>query len=211
MTEEVAMSGSEAMTPAGPAATRFPAIRALARGWWLFLLRGVVGILFGLLVWLMPGLGLVAVLAFLAAWLAVDGVASLVQAARGGADLTGRHRSRTWLAIDGVLSLLLALVVLLLPGISAVALVLMVGAWAIAVGALRIVLGWRAGDWMLGLLGVLSVLAGIWMVVAPGPGLLALVWLVGLQAVMMGFLFLAFGWRLRRVAHDPHGPEVLPA
>jgi uncharacterized membrane protein HdeD (DUF308 family) len=194
--------------PADPA--RFPAVRALARSWWMFLLRGLAGIVFGVLVWLLPGAGLVAILAFLAAWLFVDGVMSVVQAVRGGPDLKGRHRSRTWLGIDGVLSILMALVVLALPGLSAVALVVMVGAWAIAVGVLRIVLGWRAGDWLLGLLGALSVLVGIWLVLAPGPGILALVWLVGLQATVMGFLFLAFGWRLRRVANDPHGP-VVPA
>jgi uncharacterized membrane protein HdeD (DUF308 family) len=190
---------------------RFPAIRALARSWWLFVLRGIVGILFGVLVWLMPGAGLAFILAFLAAWLFVDGVASIVQAVRGGPDVKGRHRSRTWLGLDGALSILMALVVLALPGLSAVALVVAVGAWAIAVGVLRIVLAWRAGDWLLGALGALSVLVGIWLVVAPGPGILALVWLVGLQATVMGFLFLGFGWRLRRIATDPHGPTVVAA
>jgi uncharacterized membrane protein HdeD (DUF308 family) len=204
------MGDTTLATPGGADAPRFNAIRALARSWWLFILRGLVGILFGILVWLLPGAGLAFILAFLAAWLFVDGIVSIVQAVRGGPDLTGRHRSRTWLAIDGVLSLLMAVVVVLLPGLSAVALVVTVGAWAIAVGVLRIVLGWRAGDWLLGTLGALSVLVGIWLVVAPGPGILALVWLVGLQATVMGFLFLAFGWRLRRVANDPHGP-ALPA
>jgi uncharacterized membrane protein HdeD (DUF308 family) len=191
--------------------TRFPAIRALARGWWLFMLRGVAGILFGLLAWLVPGAGLVFILAFLAAWMAVDGIAALVQAIRGGPDPKGLHRSRTWLLIDGIVSIATALLVLLLPGLSAVALVILVGAWAIAVGVLRMVLGWRAGDWLLGLLGALSVLVGFWLVIAPGPGLLALIWLVGFQAVAMGFLFLAFGWRLRRVAHDPNGPDAVTA
>lgn len=203
--------GETMATDEGGAAGRFAAIRALARGWWLFLLRGIVGILFGILIFLFPGAGLALILAFLAAWMLVDGIASLVQAVRGGPDPTGRHRSRTWLAVDGVLSLLLAIVVLLMPGLSAVALVLVVGAWAIAVGALRVVLGWRAGDWLLGLLGALSVLVGLWLVIAPGPGLLALVWLVGIQALAMGFLFVAFGWRLRRVANDPNAADVQPA
>ncbi|WP_270934713.1 HdeD family acid-resistance protein [Falsiroseomonas oryzae] len=189
-------------------AGRFAAIRALAGGWWLFLLRGVVGILFGIVVFLAPGAGLAVILAFLAAWLAVDGIASLVQAARGGPDLTGRHRSRTWLALDGVASLLLAAVVLFMPGLSAITLVIMVGAWAMAVGVLRIVLGWRAGDWAMGLLGALSVLLGIWLIAAPGPGLLALIWIVALESIVMGVLFLVFGWRLRRVANDPHGPAA---
>jgi uncharacterized membrane protein HdeD (DUF308 family) len=189
-------------------AVRFAAVRTLARGWWLFLLRGIAGIVFGLLVFLFPGPGLALILAFLAAWMAVDGIASLIQAARGEPDLTGRHRSRTWLALDGVFSLIIAAVILLMPGLSAVALVIAVGAWAVVVGGFRLVLAWRAGDWLLGLLGALSVLLGIWLVAAPGPGLLALVWLVGIEAVAIGVLFLAFGWRLRKIAHDPHGPQL---
>lgn len=199
------------MTTAEAPEGRFAAVRALARGWWLFLLRGLFGIAFGLLIFLFPGAGLVAILAFLAAWMLVDGIASLVQAARGGPDPTGRHRSRAWLALDGVLSLALGAAVFFLPGLSAVALVIVVGAWAIAVGAVRLVLAFRAGDWLLGLLGLLSVLVGLWLVVLPGPGLLALVWVVAIQAMVMGVLFLAFGWRLRRVAQDPHGPEAAAA
>ena len=46
------------------------------------------------------------------------------------------------------------------------------------------------------------------LIAAPGPGLLALIWLVGLQAIMMGVLLIGFGWRLRRIHNDPHGPAV---
>jgi uncharacterized membrane protein HdeD (DUF308 family) len=191
-----------------PMETRFAAVRTLARGWWLFLLRGIAGILFGILVFMFPGAGLALILAFLAAWMAVDGIASLIQAARGEPDLTGRHRSRTWLALDGVFSLLFAAVVLFMPGLSAVALVIAVGAWAMVVGVFRLVLAWRAGDWMLGALGALSVLIGIWLMAAPGPGILALVWLVGIEAIMMGVLFVAVGWRLRTIANDPHAPHA---
>jgi uncharacterized membrane protein HdeD (DUF308 family) len=201
----------DTVTPAN--AGRFAIVRALARGWWLFVLRGVLGVLFGILIFLFPGAGLAVILAFIAAWLLVDGIASLVQAFRGapGPDAAGHQRSRTWLVVDGALSVLTALVVLFMPGLSAVALVLMVGAWAIVVGGVRIALAWRAGDWLLGLLGALSVLAGIWLVVAPAPGLLALVWIVGLEAIAIGVLFFAFGWRLRRVAHDPHAADVAKA
>lgn len=198
-------------TPDAEAAGRFQAVRALSRGWWLFVLRGVLGILFGILVFLFPGAGLAFILAFLAAWVLFDGVASLVQAFRGGPDPTGRHRSRTWLVIDGVISILLALMILFAPGLSAFALVLIVGAWAMAVGAVRIVLAWRAGNALLGLLGALSVLLGIWLVIAPGPGLLALIWIVGIEAVAIGILFVALGVRLRRVANDPHAADVMPA
>ncbi|NGM23679.1 hypothetical protein G3576_26940 [Roseomonas stagni] len=184
---------------------RFAVVRMLAQGWWLFLLRGVAGILFGLLALVAPGLGLAFVLGFLAAFLLVEGIATLLQAARGTPDPVG-NRSRTWLWIDGIASTLAGVGVLVMPGVSAVLLVVMVGAWAAIVGAMRLVMAFRAGDVLMGLLGALAVFVGAWMVVAPGPGMLALVWLVGLQALVTGGLFLAIGWRLRRIAKDPHGP-----
>ncbi|PWS38826.1 hypothetical protein DFH01_06135 [Falsiroseomonas bella] len=185
---------------------RFAAVRALAQGWWLFLLRGVLGILFGIVIFLFPGVGLAVILAFLAAWVGVDGVASLVHAFRGTPDPTGRHRSRTWLTLDGIASLALAAVVLIAPGISAIFLVICVGAWALVVGVFRLVMAWRSGSWMLGLLGAVSVLAGLMLMIAPGPGLLAVIWIVALEAIAMGVLFVGLGWRLRKVANDPHGP-----
>lgn len=185
--------------------SRFAVIRMLARGWWLFLLRGVAGLLFGILALFAPGLGLALVLGFLAAFLLVEGVATLVQAARGAPDMAG-NRSRAWLWVDGVASVAAGLGVLFLPGISAVFLVVMVGAWAAIVGAMRLVMAFRSGDVLMGALGALSVLVGAWMIAAPGPGMLALVWLVGIQALVTGGLFLAIGWRLRRIANDPHGP-----
>ncbi len=186
---------------------RFAVTRMLERGWWLFLLRGVAGILFGLMALLAPGLGLAVVLGFLAAFLLVEGIATLVQAAQGGPDPIG-HRSRAWLWVDGIASTAAGLGVLVVPVVSAVLLVVMVGAWAAIVGAMRLILAFRAGDVLMGLLGALAVFVGVCMMASPGPGMLALVWLVGLQALVTGGLFLAIGWRLRRIANDPHGPPA---
>lgn len=187
-------------------AGRFAVVRMLAKGWWLFLLRGAVGILFGLMALLMPGLGLAFVLGVLAAFLAIDGLSTVVQAWHGRATA---ERSRLWLWIDGIASLGAALALLLVPAASALVLVLLVGAWSVAVGIMRLVLAFRSGSVMLGLLGALAVFVGAWMIASPGPGLVALVWLVAAQAIIVGALFLALGWRLRRVAHDPHGPDAL--
>ena len=82
-------------------------------------------------------------------------------------------------------------------------LVLLVGAWSMAAGVFRAVLGWRSGSWMLGLSGLLSLLVGLWLVAAPGPGLLALIWLVAIQAVLGGGLLVGLAIRLRRVHNDP--------
>jgi pimeloyl-ACP methyl ester carboxylesterase len=87
---------------------RFRMARELARGWWLFLLRGVIGVLFGLYAFLAPGLGLAVILGVLAAWLALDGAFSLWHAATGQPALPGAapgRGGRLWLALEGLLLL----------------------------------------------------------------------------------------------------------
>lgn len=180
---------------------RFASARLLAGEWGVFALRGAVALLFGVLTLVMPAAGLALLLAGLAAWLAIDGIATLYQAVRGPKE---RHRLALW--IDGVLSVVAAALLLFLPMISAIALVIVFGAWAVVAGVARIIMAFRTGSWLLGLFGAVTVLLGVWLLVAPGPGLLALIWLVGFQAIVAGGLLLAMAWRLRRIHHDPHGP-----
>ena len=191
------MSGTVIPDPDAPP-LRFGVIRAMARGWWLFGLRGLAGILFGLLAFLLPGAGLAIILAMLAAWLAVDGVFTLWQAIAGP-----KQRHDFWFWVDGLTSLAAAAFLLFSPGSSALVLVLVAGAWAIVSGAFRIVLAFRAGNVLLGLLGALGVLVGGWLLAAPGAGLLALIWVVAIQAVIGGALLVGLAFRLRRVNNDP--------
>ncbi|MBR0679949.1 hypothetical protein GXW74_05580 [Roseomonas eburnea] len=171
-------------------------LRGMARHWWAFVLRGAAAILFGVLAFVFPGLGLVTLLAFLAAWLAVEGVATIWVAVAG----KGEHGVWTW--IDGLLSLAAAAILLFMPGLSAVMLVLIAGFWGVAVGVARLVLAFRAADVLLGLLGAVTVLFGAWLLARPGPGLIALVWLVALEAVAMGVILVALGFRLKRLSTE---------
>ena len=189
--------------PAGPPSLigRFALVRLMARGWWMFLLRGVLSIGFGVLAFLAPALGLAVMLGFLAAWMALDGVGTLYQAMAGPPERHG-----IWFWVDGLVSLAAAAALLAAPLVSALALVLVTGFWSIAVGIIRLVMAFRLGSVLMGLFGAVSVFIGAWLISAPGPGLLALIWMVGIQAILMGGLLCWLGWRLRRVAHDPHGP-----
>ncbi|WP_458093974.1 HdeD family acid-resistance protein [Roseomonas sp. WA12] len=187
-----------------PTEGRFRVIRALAGGWWLLLLRGIVSVLFGLYAFLVPGLGLAVILGVLAAWLALDGIFTLTQAFTGRSAMPGSARPHTgWLWLDGLLSLVAAVVLLMMPVASAIVLVLLVAAWSIATGVFRIVLAYRSGSWLMGLWGALGVAIGLWMVAAPGAGLLALIWVVAIQAVVGGVLLVSLAFRLRRVHYDP--------
>lgn len=185
-----------------PAHGRFALIRGLAEGWWLFLLRGVAAIAFGVVAMANPLLGLIGLLGFLGAWMLVDGLFTLWQAITGPSERHG-----VWFWLDGILSLLAAAAIFVMPGLSSVALVIVAGAWWAATGVFEIVAAVRRESWLLGLAGLASLVLGGLVLAFPGPGLLMLVWFAAIQAVVFGVLLITLGVRLRRVAKDSNANE----
>ena len=91
-------------------------VRALAKNWWLLLLRGIAAIIFGLLAFAWPGLTLLTLILFYGAFALVDGVLAIIAAITGGAP-----GSRWWLAVVGLLGIAAGLVTFLTPGLTALA------------------------------------------------------------------------------------------
>ena len=175
-----------------------PVLPVLSRNWWALALRGLAAIVFGVLAFVWPGLTLWALVLLFGAYMLVDGIFAIVAAVRAA----GRE-ARWWLLlVEGVLGVLAGLVAFLLPGITALALLYLVAAWAIFTGILQIVGAVRLrreieGEWALILGGVLSVIFGVLLAVLPGPGILALVWLIGAYAVVSGVLLIVLAFRVR--------------
>jgi uncharacterized membrane protein HdeD (DUF308 family) len=172
---------------------------ALIDRWWAIALRGVVAIVFGILTLVLPNLTLTALILLFAAYALVEGVFSIVAAARGGrADLPG------WaLVLEGLVSIAAGVATIVLPGLTALALMYVIAGWAILTGVLEIVAAVRlrrriVGEWRLALSGVLSVVFGVLTAIAPGAGALALVLWIGAYAIVFGMLLVAFAFRLRR-------------
>jgi uncharacterized membrane protein HdeD (DUF308 family) len=184
---------------AGPAGIL---LQALAGNWWLLLLRGVAAIAFGVLAFVWPGITLLTLVIFYGAYAIVDGIFAL-WAAIGGKG--GDARARWWLALVGVLGIVAGIVTFAWPGITALVLLYFIAFWAIATGIFQIVGAIRLrkeieGEWWLVLAGALSVLFGLILLVRPGEGALAVVWLIATYAVLVGILHLALAFRLRRHA-----------
>jgi uncharacterized membrane protein HdeD (DUF308 family) len=88
------------------------------------------------------------------------------------------------------------------PGLTAITLIFIIGYWAILIGVLQIVAAIRFrkaidNEWLLGLSGLLSIVFGLLLIVRPGEGALALVWLIGSYAIIFGVLLIALALRLR--------------
>jgi uncharacterized membrane protein HdeD (DUF308 family) len=183
-------------------------IDTLARNWWLVLLRGIAGILFGILTFFAPGISLAALVLLFGAFAFVDGVLSIVTAIR-------RHGAgKRWgvLLLQGLAGVAAGVVTIFWPGITALALLYVVAAWALVTGGLEIAAAIRlrkaiTGEWLLALSGVASVTLGVLLVLFPGPGALAVVLWIGAYALVSGVLLVVLGVRLHSWARS-RGPEA---
>jgi len=171
----------------------------LARHWWVIGLRGLAAILFGVLAFVWPGMTLAVLVLLFGAYALVDGVLTLVAAFRGGV------QHRIVMLVEGVVSVLAGLAAFVWPGLTALVLLYIIAFWAIVTGVLEIVAAIRVRRAIsneLGLVigGVLSVVFGVVLLIAPGAGALAVIFLIGAYAVVFGIALLGLAWRLRE--HD---------
>ena len=107
-----------------------------SRDWWVYAVRGVAAIIFGILALVWPGPTLAILVILFGAYAFVDGIALLVALARGDV-LARRHRWATGLM--GAVGIVIAIATLVWPGITALTLLYLVAIWAIATGVLAIV------------------------------------------------------------------------
>lgn len=177
-------------------------VEDLAKHWWALALRGVLGIIVGLIALLFPGLTLAALILLLAAYLLVDGVFTLaagVQAAR-------KHE-RSWpLLLEGAADIAACLIAFFWPAITLLALVYVIGFWAIVSGILMIASAFRPlrrPEWLLTLAGALSVIFGVLILLAPMAGALVLAWWFGAYALVFGVVLLILAFRLHGRARRP--------
>lgn len=175
-------------------------VHALAKNWWMLLLRGVAAIIFGVLAFAWPGMTILTLIMFYGAFALIDGVLAVVAAITGGAPAP-----RWWLAIVGLLGIATGLLVFMMPGLTALVLLYFIAGWAIATGVFQIIGAIRLrkeidDEWYLILSGVVSVLFGIGVMMAPGAGALALLWVIGIYAVVMGAIMVALAFRLKKFA-----------
>jgi uncharacterized membrane protein HdeD (DUF308 family) len=179
------------------------------RAWWLILMKGIVAILFGILALSRPHITLAALVMLFGAYALVDGLFSL------GAALSGwRHREDRWLLLlEAFLGIGAGIVTLQAPGITTIALIFFIAAWALATGILKIVGAIRLrkeikGEIWLILSGVAGVVFAFLVMERPAAGALAMVWVIGWYAIITGALLTMLSFKLRSLRR-PQIPEAI--
>jgi uncharacterized membrane protein HdeD (DUF308 family) len=170
---------------------------ALAQNWWLIALRGVLAIIIGMIAFAAPVATMLSLVLLFSAYMLVDGVLAIVAALRAAR----QHERWALLVLEGIVSIAVAAIAVLWPGITIVAYVLLVAAWAIVTGALMLGAAFRLnldhGRWWLVLGGIASLIYGALLIIAPLIGALVLTWWFGAYALVFGVFMLMLALRLR--------------
>jgi uncharacterized membrane protein HdeD (DUF308 family) len=173
-------------------------LNTFAANWRALALRGLVALLFGLVVLFWPGLVLAVLGVLFGIYAVVDGAITFVPALR-----SSERGARRWLPLsEGAVGVIAGLAAFLLSGMSANGLVYVILGWAFATGVLKILTAivLRAeveNGWLLAGSGALSVLFGVLLAALGGSDVPFLAPFIGAFAVVVGLALIVFAFRLR--------------
>ena len=170
-----------------------PIATALARNWWLLLVRGILAALFGLMAFAWPTLTLVTLVLLYGAYAFVDGLTAIWVGVR----------SRTWgVLLFGIVGVIVGIFTFFYPGVTAIALLYLIAAWALVRGIFEIVTAIQlrkeiSYEWALVISGLIGIIFGIVLLANPGAGALAMVVVIGAFALMFGVMMIVLAFRVR--------------
>jgi uncharacterized membrane protein HdeD (DUF308 family) len=173
-------------------------LNTLAANWRALALRGLVALLFGLVVLFWPGLVLTVLALLFGIYAVVDGVITFVPALR----TPERGPQRTLPMTEGAVGIVAGLVAVFWPELTISGLVYVIAGWAVVTGVLEILTAVLLrttvqNGWLLAGSGALSVLFGTLLVVLAGSDVPLLAPFIGGFAVVIGLALIVFAFRLR--------------
>jgi uncharacterized membrane protein HdeD (DUF308 family) len=187
------------------------AVRGLTGSWWLFLILGVLWILFGMFVLSYNVGSLLALAIFAGVTFIMTGINQILSFGR----VEGGWR---WLyLVGGVLSILAGIIAFVWPGRTLLVISVVLAWFLVFKGIVDIIAAFsnhgRPWWWMTLILGILELLLGIWAAGYPGRSLIVFVNLVGIYAIFYGFTEVFAAFDLRGLGHrldrlPPERPAV---
>jgi len=177
----------------------------LSKDWWLLALRGLLSVAFGIVALLMPIATILALLLLFSAFMLVDGGFALYAAVRA------MRRGESWgmPLIQGIASVAAGVLAFLWPGITVVAFILLLAAWSIVSGCVMLTAAYsvdgRGRGW-LAFGGIISLLFGTLLILAPLIGAVVVTWWLGAYFLVFGVAVILLAFRLRSQRNHPSSP-----
>jgi uncharacterized membrane protein HdeD (DUF308 family) len=171
-------------------------VAVLAKNWWAIGIRGALGILFGLIALFLPGATMLSLVLVFAAYAFADGVFGIVSAVRAARE----HERWGYLLVEGLVDIAVAAIAVVWPGITVVTFVFLVAFWAVLTGVLELMAAFRLDfidgrGWLI-FGGIVSILYGVLLFVAPMIGAVVLTWWLGAYALVFGVSLVMLAFKL---------------
>jgi len=178
-------------------------LEKITHNWWLYAVRGLVAVIFGILAFTQPQQALQALVLMFGAFALVDGTFAVFAGIA-----SHRYFERWWaVLLEGVAGVVIGLLTFFWPNITALALLYFIGAWALITGIFEIVAAIQlrrviTGEWMLILGGLLSIVFSVVLFVFPAAGAVSVIWMIGIYAVFFGISEMIFAFRLHGLRRE---------
>jgi uncharacterized membrane protein HdeD (DUF308 family) len=171
----------------------------LSKNWWIFLLRGIFALIFGVVAVFYPASAFLALVLIFGAFALVDGILTLIAAFTSNA----KSENWWWLILSGILGIIVGILTLIQPAAMAGALVLIIGVWALINGVFQIITAIRirkliTGEFWLILSGLFAAIFGILVLTNPFAGVFAMGLLIGIYAIIFGITLIGLSLSLRK-------------
>jgi uncharacterized membrane protein HdeD (DUF308 family) len=163
----------------------------------LLIIRGILGVVVGVLAFVWPGITIAALVILFGAYAVIDGVTNVLLGA------TKTAHGRSWAqVVQGIVGIVAGVLTFIWPAITALVLIMFIAAWAIVTGIFEIVAAIRlrkvvTGEWLLVLSGLMSLAFGTLVFAFPLAGAVGIAWVLGCYTAASGIVLIALGVRLR--------------
>jgi uncharacterized membrane protein HdeD (DUF308 family) len=178
------------------------------RKWTSYLLRGIVALAFGIVLWAWPGVTVGWIIVLFGIWAIVSGIIVALVA------LLTREPGWGWRLFGGLCYLVLGIIVVSNPHWTALTVLYLIAIYAIINGVVEIVSGlkWGYGTGtkvLFVILGLISFIFGIWAFADPKGGATAILWLIALYATLSGIFTIILSFFVRSMQKNDGGGEPL--
>lgn len=172
-------------------------IRDFVGDWRWLAVRGAIAVTFGLITLFWPAVTLWALAILWGAFALLEGAFAL-----GALTFRRTEKSRAWLVFRGIAGIGVGIVTFLWPSITITALVIVIAIWAFVTGWIQVAIAFLLRrfirhEWLLGSLGLVSVILGIVLIANPDAGAVVIAWIVGWYALVFGAMMFALAWEVR--------------
>ena len=168
--------------------------------WKWMIFRGIISIIFGIIVVIYPFTAAAALAIFFGAYAFVDGIFAIVSLI-----VSRAARAHFWAFLfEGIAGIAAGIVTFFLPEITLFGLIILISIWAFVTGIFEIIAAIKlrstvGGEFLMIISGLLSIVLGVLVFLRPLAGMVVIIYLIGIYAVMFGILFIFFGISMRKL------------